>query len=197
METATQIGSLGLPGTRWAEGTVLDSETQARGLSNLLWELLQLGDLCIDPPLCVAMMGLGSGANAVLQFSATHLLDAKFARLRDAVRFVALVNPFPVTPDTSLERQQVKRSLQTLKRVLEIGSHHEQLQALLSSLFSNEYITQVSEHVDHQQRTLPSVHDEKYQYWIVNHIATSHHLRHTLGMLAAGRRSRITLCSVP
>lgn len=148
--TATQIGSLGLPGTQWAEGAVLDSETQARGLSNLLWELLQRGDLCIDPPLCVAMMGLGSGANAVLRFAATQLLDAKFVRLRDAMRFMVLINPFPVTPDTSLERQQVKRSLQTLKNILEVGSHHEKLQALLSSFFSNEYITQVSGYLFHR-----------------------------------------------
>lgn len=139
-----QVGSLGLPGTQWADGEVLDAKIQAQGLSALLWELMERGELCLRPPVCVVLLGLGPGANAMLNFAGTFLVDEKFTPLRDSTRFVVVVNPFPAAPDTSPEIQQVKRQLQTLKRTLQRGAHHEQLQSLIMAMFSAEYVEKVS-----------------------------------------------------
>lgn len=140
-----QIGSLGLPGTQWAEGEVLDAKTQAQGLSTLLLELMERGELRVDPSLCVVFMGLGSGANAVLHFAATFLMNAKFASLREATRFLALTNPFSTNLTNSLESHRAKRSLKTLRRNIETGAHHEQLHSLVTALFSPEYIRKVGD----------------------------------------------------
>lgn len=134
-----QVGSLGLPGTQWAEGEMLDAETQAQGLGTLLWELMERGELNLDYCSCVVMMGLGSGASAAEHFAGTSLLDPKFAPLRDATRMLILVNPFPA----SVEHRRTIHSLQTLKRVLERGVHHEQLQSLVAALFSAAYLEKV------------------------------------------------------
>lgn len=139
-----QVGSLGLPGTQWADGEVLDAKTQAQGLSALLWELMERGELCLRPPVCVVLLGLGPGANAMLNFAGKFLVDEKFTPLRHSTRFVVVVNPFPAAPDTSPETQQVKRQLQTLKRTLERGAHHEQLQSLVMAMFSTEFVEKVS-----------------------------------------------------
>lgn len=133
-----------MPGTQWADGEVLDPKTQAQGLSALLWELMERGELCLSPPVCVVLLGLGPGANAMLNFAGTFLVDPKFTPLRESTRFLAIVNPFPSAPDASPETQQVKRQLQTLKRTLERGAHHEQLQSLIVAMFSAEYIEKVS-----------------------------------------------------
>lgn len=138
------MGSLGLPGTQWNEGETLDAQLQSRALSNLLLELFQRGELNIDRHLCVVMMGLGYGANTLLRFAATHLLDSSLACLRDSTRFLAVINPFPLTARNSMETQQVRRSLQTLHRVLERGNHHEQVHALTTAFFSDEFVVQVS-----------------------------------------------------
>lgn len=144
-----QVGSLGLPGTQWAKGEVLDANTQARGLNNLLWNLLERGELCLDPPLCVVIMGLGSGANAVLHFAGTFLTKAKFTPLRAATRFLSIVNPFPSAPSLTVDTVDTRtkkmfNSLKSLRRVLERGAHHEQLQSLTKALFSPEFIQEVS-----------------------------------------------------
>lgn len=138
------MGSLGLPETQWNEEDTIDAQLQSRGLRNLLLELFQREDLNIDSHLCVVLMGLGCGATTLLHFAATHLLDSKFAWLRDSTRFLVVINPFPLTPRNSKETQQVKRSLETLRRVLERGNHHEQVQALATAFFSDEFISQVS-----------------------------------------------------
>lgn len=138
-----QVGSLGLPGTQWADGELLDAKTQARDLSVLLWELMERGEICLSPPLCVAFVGLGSGGNAILHFAGTFLMDPKFAALRDSARFLALVNPFPASPKATSEILLVKRQLQMLKKTLDKGAHHEKLQALVTALFSAEYIEKV------------------------------------------------------
>lgn len=150
MHIILQVGSLGLPGTQWDKNEILDAKTQAEGLGTLLWKLMERGELCVDPSLCVVIMGLGSGANAVLHFAGNSLLDAKFAPLRNATRFLTIINPFPVTSSASTESQQVKRSLQTMRRVLESGTHHEKLQFLITTLFSSEYVKQVSARVYEQ-----------------------------------------------
>lgn len=139
-----QVGSLGLPGTQWAEGKLLDARTQAHGLSNLLWDLMERRELSLDPPPCVAIMGLGIGANTVLHFAGTSLMDAKFMPLRNAMRFLAIVNPFPTTSSSNVESKRVKQSLKSLRRVLERGVHYEQIQALMAALFSTEFIQEVS-----------------------------------------------------
>lgn len=139
-----QVGSLGLPGTKWNRGEVLDAQLQSRGLSTLLLELVQRGELHIEPDLCVVMMGLGCGANALLHFAATKPLDPDLVVLLDSTRFLVVINPLPLAPTSSTEAHQVKRSIQTLKRVLERGKHHEQLQALTTAFFSDEFISQVS-----------------------------------------------------
>lgn len=141
-----------MPGTQWAKGEVLDASTQARGLNTLLWDLMEREELCLDPPLCVAMMGLGSGANAVLHFARTFLADAKFAPLRAATRFLSIVNPFPSTASTTVdavdtETKKVFQSLKSLRRVLKRGAHHEKLQSLTTALFSPEFIQEVSVYV--------------------------------------------------
>ncbi|CAN0546456.1 unnamed protein product, partial [Ectocarpus sp. 12 AP-2014] len=134
------VGSLGLPGTQWADGELLDAKKQARDLSVLLWELMERGEICLSPPLCVVFVGLGSGGNAILHFAGTFLIDAKFAALRDSARFLALVNPFPASPKATSEILLVKRQLQMLKKTLGKGAHHEKLQALVTALFSAEFI---------------------------------------------------------
>lgn len=146
---AVQVGSLGLPGTQWAKEEVLDASTQARGLNNLLRDLMERGELCLDPPLCVVIMGLGSGANAVLHFAGTFLTDANFGPLRAATRFLSIVNPFPSNPSTAVDTvdtktKKVLQSLKSLRKILERGAHHEQLQALMAALFSPEFIQEVS-----------------------------------------------------
>lgn len=138
-----------MPGTQWAKGEVLDANTQARGLNSLLSDLMERGELCLNPSLCVAIMGLGSGANAVLHFAGTFFLEAKFTPLRAATRFLSIVNPFPSAPGTAVdtvdtETKKVFNSLKSLRRVLERGSHHEQLQSLTAALFSAEFIQEVS-----------------------------------------------------
>ncbi len=139
------MGSLGLPGTEWAAEEVLDARVHARGLSALLWELMERGELCLSPAVCVVLLGFGSGANAVLNFTDAFLTDAKFSLLRDCTRFLVLVNPFPTAPETSSETQQIKKRLHTLKRTLARGAHHEQLQSLVAAIFSAEYIAKVSD----------------------------------------------------
>lgn len=123
---------------------MLDAKTQARGLSALLWELIEQGELCLCPPVCVVLLGLGPGANAMLHFASTFLVDPKFTSLRDSTRCLVVVNPFPAALDTNPETQQIKRQLQTLKRNLERGTHHEQLQAVIVAMFSAEYVEKVS-----------------------------------------------------
>eukprot|EP00752_Nemacystus_decipiens_P001471 g1447.t1 len=135
------VGSLGLPGTQWADGEVLDAKTHAYGLSTLLGELMARGELCLSPSICVVLLGLGSGANAILNFATTFLVLDKFAALRDATRFLALVNPFPSgVPDTSLDVKRIKRRLKALKQTLERGAHHEQLECLVGAMFSAEHL---------------------------------------------------------
>lgn len=123
---------------------MLDAKIHAQGLSALLWELMERGDLCFSSPICIVLLGLGPGANAMLNFAGTFLEQAKFTPLRDSTRFLVAVNPFPLAPDTSTETQMAKRQLQTLKRTLEKGTHHEQLQSLITALFSAEYVEKVS-----------------------------------------------------
>lgn len=144
MLTLVQVGSLGLPGTRWAENEILDVNTQAHGLSKLLWELMERGEISVDSLSCIVIMGIGFGANAVLHFEGTSFRDSRFRRLRDATRFFTLVNPFPPWPMTRSESQSIKQSLQTLRKVLARGVYHEQLQCLISTLFSTEYLEKVS-----------------------------------------------------
>ncbi|CAM9506461.1 unnamed protein product [Ectocarpus fasciculatus] len=134
------VGSLGLPCTQWADGELLDAKKQARDLSVLLWELMERGEICLSPPLCVVFVGLGSGGNAILHFAGTFLMDAKFTALRNSARFLALVNPFPASPKATSEILLVRRQLQMLKKTLDKGTHHEKLQALVTALFSAEYI---------------------------------------------------------
>lgn len=150
-----QVGSLGLPGTQWCTGAILDADAQAQGLSNFLWELCERGELCVDPSLYVIIMGFGCGANAVLKFAATHLMDTKFSRLRCATRLLAVVNPFPLSPNNSMISRKVKRSLQTLKRTLESGSNQEQLQSIMNAFFSANYIATVSNPRKISQETVP------------------------------------------
>lgn len=119
--------------------------TQSNGLSKLLSELMERGEISIDDSLsCVVMMGIGSGANAVLHFESTSFRDSRFRQLRDATRFFTLVNPFPMWPMTRSESQSIKQSLQTLRKVLARGVYHEQLQCLISTLFSTKYLEKVS-----------------------------------------------------
>lgn len=139
-----QVGSLGLPGTKWNREGVLDAQLQSQGLSTLLLELVQRGELHIEPHLCVVMIGLGCGANALLHFAATKPVDPVLRVLLDSTRFLVAINPLPLAPTSSSEAQQVKRSIQTLKRVLQRGKHHEQLQALTTAFFSDDFISQVS-----------------------------------------------------
>lgn len=123
---------------------MLDAKTHAHGLSILLWELMERGELCLNPSVCVVLLGLGSGANAILNFASTFLVHDKFAPLRDSTRFLALVNPFPsAAPDASGDVQQIKRQLQTMKRTLERGAHHEQLECLVGAMFSAEHLEKV------------------------------------------------------
>lgn len=125
---------------------MLDANTHAHGLSTLLWELMERGELCVSPSVCVVLLGLGSGANAVLNFASTFLAHDKYAPLRDSTRFLALVNPFPsAAPDASFDVQQIKRRLQALKRTLEKAAHHEQLECLVGAMFSAEHLEKVSE----------------------------------------------------
>lgn len=125
---------------------MLDAKTHAHGLSTLLWELMERGELCLSPSVCVVLLGLGSGANAVLNFASTFLVHDKFAPLRDSTRFLALINPFPsAAPEASLDVQQTKRRLQALKRILERGAHREQLECLVGAMFSTEHLEKVSE----------------------------------------------------
>lgn len=107
---------------------------------------MERGELCLSPSVCVVLLGLGSGANAILNFASTFLVHDKFAPLRDATRFLALVNPFPsAAPDATFDVQQIKRRLQALKRTLERGAHHEQLECLAGAMFSAEHLEKVSE----------------------------------------------------
>lgn len=138
------MGSLGLPGTDWAGEEALDAGVHARGLSALLWELMERGELRLSPAVCVVLLGFGSGANAILSFAGAFLTDAKFSRLRECTRFLVLINPFPAAPETSSETQQIKKQLHILKKTLEKGAHHEQLQSLAAAIFSAEYIAKVS-----------------------------------------------------
>lgn len=125
---------------------MLDAKTHAHGLSTLLWELMERGELCLSPSVCVVLLGLGSGANAILNFASTFLAHDKFAALRDSMRFLALVNPFPsAAPDANFDVQQLKKRLQALKRTLERGHHHEQLECLVGAMFSAEHLEKVSE----------------------------------------------------
>lgn len=106
---------------------------------------MERGELCFTPSVCVVLLGLGSGANAILNFASTFLVHDKFEPLRDSTRFLALVNPFPsATPDASFDVQQIKRRLQALKRTLERGAHHEQLECLVGAMFSAEHLEKVS-----------------------------------------------------
>lgn len=135
-----------MPDTQWADGEVLDAKTHAHGLSALLWELMERGELCFSPSVCVVLLGLGSGANAILSFASTFLVHEKFAPLRDSTRFLALVNPFPSAAlDASVEVQQIKRRLQALKRTLERGVYREQLECLVGAMFSAGHLEKVSE----------------------------------------------------
>lgn len=113
---------------------------------------MERGELCLSPSVCVVLLGLGSGANAVLDFAKTFLLHDKFAPLRDSTRFLTLVNPLPsATPDASFDVQQIKRRLQALKKTLERGAHHEQLECLVGAMFSAEHLEQVSQSLIFQQ----------------------------------------------
>ncbi|CAM9559381.1 unnamed protein product [Scytosiphon promiscuus] len=134
------IGSLGLPGTQWADGEVLDAKKQAHGLSILLAQLMERGELRVNPRSCVVLAGFGAGANAVLQFAGTFLLDNSFAALRDATRFLAVINPFPVSQSSKCDIRHIKSQLQVLKRTLERGTHQEQLQSVVAAMFSAEYV---------------------------------------------------------
>lgn len=138
-----QIGSLGLPGTRWADGEKIDARTQARGLCRLLPELVERGEVCINATSCVVFMGLGPGASAVLHFAETFRLDNKFANLREATRFLALVNPLPITPLADSKNDPAVRSLQILRKNLYRGARHEQLHSLATAMFSSEHLKKV------------------------------------------------------
>lgn len=105
---------------------------------------MERGELALDPPPCVAIMGLGTGANTVLHFVGTSFMDAKFMPLRNAIRFLAIVNPFPTTSSSTMESKKVKQSLQSLRKVLKKGAHCEKLQSLMTALFSAEFIQEVS-----------------------------------------------------
>lgn len=152
------MGSLGLPGTDWAAEEVLDARVHARGLSVLLLELMERGELCLCPAVCVVLLGFGSGANAIQSFAGAFLTDAKFSLLRDCTRFLGLVNPFPAAPETSSETQHIKKRLHTLKRTLERGAHHEQLQSLVAAIFSAEYIAKVSGLLELAPRRILALH---------------------------------------
>lgn len=80
-----------------------------------------------------------------MYFSNTCLVHPKLAILRNATRLLAIVNPFPVTSNSNVEDQEVKRSLERLKRILERGTHHEKLQSLIAALFSANYMQKVSD----------------------------------------------------
>lgn len=124
---------------------MLDAKKQAHGLSVLLAQLLERGELRLSPSSCVILIGFGAGANAMLHFAGTLLLGNSFTALRDSTRLLAVVNPFPVSPNSTFEVQQVKNQLQALKRTLERGSHQEQLQAVIAAMFSAEFIEKVGE----------------------------------------------------
>lgn len=138
-----QVGSLGLPGTQWQKGTKLNAEIHARGLSTLLWELLEREELCAERHKCIILLGLGCGANALLRFVATYLSEPRFSSLRSMIQALAVVNPFPLTSNSS-ESSQIRKSVEALKQVLESGNHHEQLQSIATAFFSADYILRVS-----------------------------------------------------
>lgn len=105
---------------------------------------MERGELRLSSPSCVALAGFGAGANAMLHFAGTFLLGNSFAALRDSIRFLAVVNPFPVTQTSECEIQQIKNQLQALKKTLEGGTHHEQLQSVIAAMFSAEFVEKVS-----------------------------------------------------
>ena len=121
----------------------MDASTQAHGLSTLIWELVEQGEILLDSSSCVVFMGLGSGAHAVLDFAVSSFRDSRFKRLRDATRFLTLVNPFPLSLGTDSDCQPARQTLQTLREVLKRGVYHEQLQCLITALFSTDYLEKV------------------------------------------------------
>lgn len=137
------MGSLGLPGTKWRKGVMLDAKAHGRGLAKLLSELLRCGELCCEPQQRIVFLGFGCGANAVLQFTSTELMGAELLSVRRATQLLMLVNPFPSTPSNTEEVCSAKSSVSMLRRTLERSKHHQQLNSVVDALLSAAYISQV------------------------------------------------------
>ena len=128
------VGLPGLPNTLWQKGTVLNNETHSECLSNLLNHVEVNGEFSTSPPVPTFFLGFGVGAACLNHFATSHFNDERHRALKKNTEAFVLCNNF------SKINQELKRTIQGVRRVFKKDDHAERMQILMSILFSDDYL---------------------------------------------------------
>ena len=128
------VGLPGLPNTLWQKGTVLNNETHSECLSNLLNHVESNGEFNTKPPVPTFFLGFGVGAACLNYFVTSQFNDDRHRALKNNTRCIILCNNF------SKINQELKRTIQGVRRVFKKDDHAERMQIIMSILFSDEYL---------------------------------------------------------
>ena len=128
------VGLPGLPNTLWPKGLTLNNDTHAECVSNLLHHVSSNGEFSPTPAVPLFFIGFGIGASALTGFGCGQLNDPSNANFKKATLCMILINSFAKVD------QELKRTIQGMRRVLKKDEHQERVQMLMSILFSDQYL---------------------------------------------------------
>jgi len=131
------VGLPGLPNTLWQKSTVLNNETHSDCLSHLLQHLETSKTFPIDENIPVFMLGFGNGTSCLTYFASAQLHDDPHWILKRNLRCMLLCNSFCRID------QELKRTIQGVRRVFKKDDFHERVQLLLTLMFSDEYLEEI------------------------------------------------------
>ena len=128
------VGLPGLPNTLWQKGTVLNNETHSLCLSDLLHHLESNGDFTSSGGHPTFFLGFGLGAACLTYFATFHFNEDRHRQLKRVTKSFILCNSF------SRITQELKRTIQGVRRVFKKDDYQERMQVLMSILFSDQYL---------------------------------------------------------